>query len=348
MTDAALPALDTILRMNSSPHVVILGAGASKAATPFGDAAGRKLPLMDDLPGITGVDALLERAGVEWRGRNFEALYSELVVRSELSELRKDLERGIREYFSRLQLPAAPTTYDYLLLSLREKDLIATFNWDPLLVQAYRRNMKLRRLPSVVFLHGNVGIGICRTCRGKHFVDRPCVVCGDPLDETPLLYPVVDKDYDADEFIASEWTELKATLRRAYFLTVFGYRAPASDASAIDLMKTAWSDNRTRVLAETEVIDIRDRSELKVTWDSFIVRQHYGIIDDFFKSYLSWHPRRSCEALAFATLQNDPWPDDWMPTFESLAELHSWIEPLIHEEAALEGGVALSGRAHGD
>src|SRR5579885_1598219 len=44
------------------------------------------------------------------------------------------------------------------------------------------------------------------------------------------------------------------------------------------------------------------------------------------------HPRRSCEALAMATLQNDPWTDNPFPKFKSLPQLHAWIAPLISEE----------------
>jgi len=36
------------------PHVVILGAGASKAAFPDGDKNRNPLPLLDDLPNIVG------------------------------------------------------------------------------------------------------------------------------------------------------------------------------------------------------------------------------------------------------------------------------------------------------
>ena len=38
------------------PHVVLLGAGASKAAMPNGDKNGRAIPLMDELPKILGND----------------------------------------------------------------------------------------------------------------------------------------------------------------------------------------------------------------------------------------------------------------------------------------------------
>jgi hypothetical protein len=35
-----------------------------------------------------------------------------------------------------MEIPDHVTLYDELLLTLRSKDLIATFNWDPLLLQA--------------------------------------------------------------------------------------------------------------------------------------------------------------------------------------------------------------------
>ncbi|MFW6223076.1 MAG: hypothetical protein ACOC3T_05645 [Bacteroidota bacterium] len=38
--------------VNNRPHVVILGAGASAAAFPQGDANGKKLPVMNDLADI--------------------------------------------------------------------------------------------------------------------------------------------------------------------------------------------------------------------------------------------------------------------------------------------------------
>lgn len=46
------------------PHVVILGAGASKAAMPDGDKSGKMIPLMDNLPDILGNDwkVLVEKA----------------------------------------------------------------------------------------------------------------------------------------------------------------------------------------------------------------------------------------------------------------------------------------------
>jgi hypothetical protein len=45
----------------------------------------------------------------------------------------------VREYFAQLELPVEPTIYDALLLSLRDKDAVFTFNWDPFLFQAHLR-----------------------------------------------------------------------------------------------------------------------------------------------------------------------------------------------------------------
>jgi len=106
--------------------------------------------------------------------------------------------------------------------------------------------------------------------------------------------------------------------------------------AAVRAIRDVWDKNRTRTLAEVEIIDIKPRSELEQTWKAFFTREHYIMPNSFLKSYLCWHPRRSCEALAFATLQNDPWPDNWFPTFETLNDLHEWIEPLLQEEDHFE------------
>ena len=62
------------------PHVVILGAGASIAATrPFGgDRSGKRLPGMIDFVGILGIQGILDKASVLHSGRNFEDVYDEI------------------------------------------------------------------------------------------------------------------------------------------------------------------------------------------------------------------------------------------------------------------------------
>jgi hypothetical protein len=116
------------------PHVVILGAGASAAACPKGDRYGRRLPVMNDLIDTVGLAAELGGLGLDCRGKNFEVVYGELADRGDATVCWA-IESRVREYFEALELPDRPTTYDHLVLSLREKDVIATFNWDPLLVQ---------------------------------------------------------------------------------------------------------------------------------------------------------------------------------------------------------------------
>ena len=59
------------------PHVVLLGAGASRAAFPNGDRAGRPLPLMDDLVEILDLRSAFERVG-PIKDANFESIYSKL------------------------------------------------------------------------------------------------------------------------------------------------------------------------------------------------------------------------------------------------------------------------------
>jgi hypothetical protein len=59
---------------------------------------------------------------------------SELTVDPGKTTILERLERAVFDYFSSLQLPDEPTLYDHLVLSLRPKDVIATFNWDPFLI----------------------------------------------------------------------------------------------------------------------------------------------------------------------------------------------------------------------
>jgi hypothetical protein len=86
----------------SRPHVVLLGAGASRAGLPDGDANGRRLPLMSDFVEIVPVSDVLKTAGISYAGRNFEELYSELCTEPRNAHVRADLEHAIFGYFSSL------------------------------------------------------------------------------------------------------------------------------------------------------------------------------------------------------------------------------------------------------
>ncbi len=329
-----LPRLRPQKHACDSPHVVILGAGASRAACPSGDANGLSLPVMTDLVEVTGIEELLRRSGVDYRrGQNFEEIYERLKKDSLSAATATEIEERIRMYFASIIIPPQATLYDKLLLSLRPKDLIASFNWDSLLAQAFKRNRFLKELPRIAFLHGNVDAGVCVEHRQKGFLEHSCSVCGRPLAPVPLLYPIGEKDYETDPFIRNEWVELRVELQEAYILTIIGYAAPKSDVAAKDIMLRAWKANESMELAEISIVDIKPEAELEETWSSFFVRHHYGISTT--PHWLFSHARRSCDHFAMATLQLQPCHDNPLPATSDLSALHTWVAPYIAEEIAL-------------
>ena len=83
---------------------------------------------MADLVDTVGLRPLLAKAGVSADADNFEAVYSDLATSGEHDEVIAEIESTVRHYFEQILIPDTITAYDYLLLSLRPKDLIATFN----------------------------------------------------------------------------------------------------------------------------------------------------------------------------------------------------------------------------
>ena len=327
-----LPRLDISTGINHSPHVVILGAGASRSCCPEGDVNGLRLPVMDDFVDTVGVESIVRKSGHD-PAHNFEQIYSRIHEEGNTTIL-DEFDTAVRSYFSTLSLPEQASIYDYLVLSLRPKDLIVTLNWDPLLPQAYKRWRHLGKvLPQLAFLHGNVDVGMDRKKKTCGFMSDVWY-SGITLQPTPLLYPVEHKDYNSDPFIAEQWRITTDYLTEAYYVTVYGYSAPTTDVEAKALFLKAWRDNPTRELAQISIVDIREPEEVKASWSDFITRTHYGASQDFSHNLLMRHPRRSCEAFAFATLQGNPWREDPFPTECSLDDLQSWIEPLIKEEKA--------------
>jgi hypothetical protein len=288
---------------------------------------------MQDLCETLRLDDVLRAEGIEPAPISFELLYSHLAVDPRHDRLRSQLEDIVEEYFGSLLLPDEPTIYDYLLLSLREKDVVATFNWDPLLFQAALRNWRAAPLPRMLFLHGNVAMGYCADDRVKGPAAGKCGTCSRNFRRTRLLYPVTDKDYAGDPFLRVEWGAFEEALESAYLFTIFGFGAPATDAKAVEVMQAAWHRPGTRELEEIEIIDIRPHEELYRCWEPFIVRTHYRTHDDFFSATITDFPRRSCEAIwnQFMMLrlsaQNRP------PLGVNLPTLQDWFRPLIEAEA---------------
>jgi len=291
---------------------------------------------MADFVEIVGIETIIKNAGYD-PAQNFEKIYSD-IHKAGAKDTLDELDAAVRAHFSSLLLPDEPTLYDYLILSLRQKDMIVTFNWDPLLIQAYKRWRHLGMvLPELAFLHGNVDLGIDLKNKTYTFLsDKP------HLSPTQLLYPVEKKDYNSDSFIEDQWQRATDYLREAYYVTIFGYSAPKTDVEARALLLDAWRDNKTRTLAQFSIVDIRDEDEVEKAWSDFLDGVHGGASTDILNSYLMYHPRRTCEAFAFATLQQRPWREDRFPRVKTLKELEDWVKPLLQEEASSK----LSGKPH--
>lgn len=318
------------------PHLVLIGAGASRAAFPHGERSGRRLPLMTDFFDILPIGPILDQTDIPWRGKNFEDVYSLLIVRADRSAVREQLERTVDEYFRSLSLPVEATLYDVLLLSLRDKDVIATFNWDPFLIQAFQRSAALtRNLPHLLFLHGNVLHGVCTEDGVSGVRGARCSRCGRPFSPDRLLFPVGKKDYSTDPGIAMVWDGMRKTLEDALFFTIFGYGAPTSDQDAVALMSNAWGRWQDRQFEQVEIIDIRPPDELHDTWSSFIHTHHYECHARLEESFLFNHPRRSVEAFHNQFIEAKFIANNPVPLGLDLPQLHDWFRPLIEADEAV-------------
>jgi hypothetical protein len=290
--------------MKNRPHVLILGAGATVAAIPNGDKNGRKSSVMDGFIEKLGMSQVILNAKLKTKSSNLEDIYTELYEREDCDGIRLLLDERIREYFSALEIPDDPNIYDFLLLALRKKDLVATFNWDPLLLQAYQRASRITKdLPGLAFLHGNVLVGYCPNHKYGGIIHATCPECDTYFQPGRLLYPIRNKNYAADPYIQDNWNAIRNKLKRAYLVTIFGYSAPKTDSEAIALMKEAWGSIDTRNLEDFEFIDIRPEDELIDSWTEFVHSHHYQVHTSLFASSLGQHPRRTTVELFDRTME---------------------------------------------
>lgn len=310
------------------PHLVILGAGASRASFPHGDRNERILPLMDDFIDILNLSPTLGKTNIEYTNNNFESVYSMIYDRKEYDSVRQELEKAVSDYFSLLEISNSPCIYDYLVLSLRGKDVIATFNWDPFLIQAYLRNKHRFKLPHLLFLHGNVAIGFCIEDRELGINGNICSGCGKTLMPTKLLYPISLKDYHNDPVISDQWRQLEFYMKNAFMVTIFGYSAPTSDASAVDLLKKAWGNSARRYIEEIEIIDTKNEEVLRKTWSPFIYKGHFQTYSDFYDSWIAKHPRRTGEAFINKFVRNIWYEDNPFPFTDNFDLLWQWFDVL--------------------
>lgn len=279
-------------------HTVILGAGATMATIPNGDKNGKESAVMNGMIQKLKLNDLLKDVKLDTHSDNIEDIYSELYLKSEYKNIVVELEERLYDYFDLLEIPDEPTIYDMLILSLTNKDVIATFNWDPLLIQAYVRCNKITdNLPHILCLHGNVAMGYCIEHHEFGTKNAICPICKKKLKPIKLLYPVKHKNYKEDDYIKNCWDAIDYFVNNSYMVTIFGYSAPSSDLEAVKLLKKAWGNKENRQLEEISIIDIIEEDEMLVKWDDFIYSHHYRYTNDFFNSYLGKFPRRSCETV---------------------------------------------------
>ena len=317
---------------NLRPHVVLLGAGASRASFPNGDASSRSIPLMHDLVDCLDIRSLVEQAG-GFDTDDFESIYSELATNAEYNEIKSEVERRVWDYFSTLDLPERATLYDRILLSLRKGDAVFTFNWDPFLFDAYERNRTAVDLPGIFFLHGNVRIGRCPVHEGqwgrRYTV---CSKCGALFKDVPLLYPVKNKEYPMVPYIGTAWDCAESYFREALVLTIFGYRAPSSDAAAVNLLKSAWMERSGRTMEHVEIIDIVRDADLRERWKEFTPTHHFHARRAFDDSWMARWPRRSREAVFVPMSMGMPCPDFPLADTEDVVELQAQVREIAKWE----------------
>lgn len=316
-----------------APHVVLLGAGASRAAFPNGDRSGKRIPLMDDLIEVIGLEPLIKQAGKGFgKESNFEAIYSKLDSNPQHTNITKKIEQKIDRYFSSLTLPNEATIYDRILLSLRKEDAVFTFNWDPFLFDAYRRNCKIAPLPQIHFLHGNVRLGKCPNHEYWGEKQAKCPVCSARLKGVPLLYPVENKGYSNDPYIKKSWDVAKEIFKNALVLTIFGYGAPDSDRDAITLLKSAWMANSDREREHVEIIDIVSERLLYERWEAFTPTFHLQRRQNFSESWIAGWPRRSREATWSFMSSGLPCQKFPLVSANNLSQIHKQIRSIAKSE----------------
>lgn len=307
------------------PHVVVLGAGASRAVCPNGDKNTKILPLMRDFTEIIGLKPVLTEWGIK-ADQNFEEIFSDLYEKVEPKKI-VQVQKLVENYFDKLELPDNPTIYDHLILSLRNKDIIATFNWDPLLMQAYLRNGQAGlNLPKLAFLHGNIRIGYCEKDKISGLSGNRCRKCGRIYKTVPLLYPIKQKKYAEDLFIANEWKLLKWGFENAFMITIFGYSGPKTDQEAIKAMSEAWGDKYQRDMEQTTFITTQSEDEVCENWKPFIHTHHYEVNADFYHSWIANHPRRTGEAYLNQYLEAKFISQNPIPRNLDFPALWSWYE----------------------
>ncbi len=319
------------------PHVVIIGAGASIASCQT-DKNGKQVPALANIHKIIGLTDELNGYGFsEKEMENFELLFSNIVGVPKYSELQRDLENAVRNYFQSLEIPEGVTLYDCLILSLTEKDAIISFNWDPFLLQAYQRNIKVGNLPQLIFPHGNVGVGICLDCKIKGYSNFTCPRCLKSFGEMPLLFPIQKKNYHDNVIIKNEWRLARDYLSRAAGITIFGYSAPETDIEAYNILKESYKKSNIIRIAPFTIINLKSQEDIQREKWSEIFDEHMVVFLESLKESDLWiSPRVSLEHLFDAILQQEPRAiTKSYKDFKTLEELQNFVQTITEFDMAI-------------
>jgi hypothetical protein len=321
-------------------HVVILGAGASIASSKRSPLpGGKQLPSMDNFIDIVGLRDIVNILPDDLKAENFEDLYSKLHNNHPRSKFLNEIEVRVYDYFKEMTLPNKPTIYDHMVLSLRPRDVIATFNWDPFLYQAWSRNRHVADLPYIAYLHGNVSIGFSKKDNRFGPAGMYSKATLNYYEPTKLLYPVANKNYNKDEFIVGQWEMLNSFLSEGVTkrVTIFGYGAPETDKEAVELLNKAWRLPSERDVEQFEIIDVIPEDQAYKRWKKFIHTHHYDYVNNYFDSSLASNPRRTFESYHqhnFSITEDEAWSEsNPIPSdFKTLQELWDWHKPLVKAE----------------
>ncbi len=298
--------------MKNSPHVVILDAGASVSAISCDDENPINTPLLNGFLKKIWLSDSISDIGLKTANNTLEDIYTQLAARNEYAEIRNELDETIRKYFASFTIPDKVTTYDLLILSLRKKDLLATFDWDPLLLQAHQRVSKITDdIPDLAFLHGNVVAECCPNHKYGGLIESACSECNKPFTKHILFYPGKQKEDYADPFTFDHYKVLKNYLQKAYLISIFACDVTKSDVEGL------------------EFIDVRPDA----AWKKYVHPYHYRAYSGFFNSCLAKHPRRTTEAF-FDRTENCIYSDPATPFSETMdfTELKTLVGKLVLEE----------------
>ena len=99
--------------MYSKKTVLILGAGASIASSRRNPIEKGQLPSMDNFIEMVGLEGIMEKIPPGLRNSNFEKLYNNLHREAPNSEIIREIEKRISDYFSDLELQTPQPTSQY-------------------------------------------------------------------------------------------------------------------------------------------------------------------------------------------------------------------------------------------